>query len=87
MLSAVIFATGLLGVLINQRNIIKILISAEMMLLAANINFVATSAFQNDISGKIYAIIVFTMAAAEVTLGIVITVLYYRKHNHLEIVD
>lgn len=82
-----IFAVGILGVLINQRNIIKILISAEMMLLAANINFVATSAFHNDINGKIYAIIVFTMAAAEVALGIVITILYYRKHNHLKIVD
>lgn len=87
LLSGVIFAIGMLGVLINQKNLIKILISIELMLLAANINFVATSAFHDDVLGKIYAILVFTIAAAEVALGIVITILYFREKGHLSIAE
>ena len=84
--SAILFTLGALGVLI-RRNAIIIFMSIELMLNAVNINLVAFSAYLNDITGQIYALIVLNVAAAEAAIGLAIIVVYYRNRGSIAVDD
>lgn len=84
-LSSILFSIGLSGVFLNRRNIILLLISIELMLLAVNINFVAFSSYLQDLTGQIFAIFVLTIAGAEAAIGLAILVVYYHNRGDIEI--
>ena len=86
-LGAVLFTIGVLGILINRKNVIVILMSIELMLLAVNLNFVAFSSFQNDMVGQVFVMFVLTVAAAEVSVGLAILVAYHRLRGTIEVED
>ncbi|MDX1916782.1 MAG: NADH-quinone oxidoreductase subunit NuoK [Rickettsiaceae bacterium] len=86
-LSIIIFAIGLFGVTTNYRNLIRMLVSIELILLAANINFIAFSAYMHDLKGQIASIIVLSIAAAEAAIGLAIIVALYRNKGSIEIKD
>lgn len=86
-LSSLLFAIGISGLFMNRKNVITILMSVELMLLAVNINFVAFSVHLQDIVGQVFSIIVLSIAAAEVSIGLAILVLYYRNRGSIEIED
>ena len=78
-LSAIIFTIGIVGIFLNRKNVIVILMSIELILLAVNINFVSFSIFLNDFTGQIFALFILTVAAAEAAIGLAIIVVYYRN--------
>lgn len=84
-LSALLFCIGLSGIFINRKNIISLLMSIELMLLAVNINFVASSSFLHDILGQVFAIFVLTVAGAEAAIGLAILVIYFNNHKDIEV--
>lgn len=84
-LSSILFSIGLSGIFINRRNIIIVLISIELMLLAVNINFVAFSSYLQDLTGQVFAIFVLTIAGAEAAIGLAILVVYYHNRGDIEI--
>ena len=84
---AILFTLGIFGIFLNRKNVIVILMSIELILLSVNINFVAFSAFLNDIVGQIYALIVLTVAAAEAAIGLAILVVYYRNRGSIAVED
>ena len=84
---AILFTLGIVGIFLNRKNVIVILMSIELILLAVNINFVAFSAFLNDIVGQIYALLVLTVAAAEAAIGLAILVVYYRNRGSIAVED
>lgn len=84
-LSAILFCIGISGIFLNRKNIISLLMSIELMLLAVNINFVAFSAFSHDIVGQIFAIFVLTVAGAEAAIGLAILVIYFQNRRTIEI--
>lgn len=86
-LSAIIFTIGICGIFLNRKNIIIILMSIELMLLAVNINMVAFSVHLRDLGGQIFTMFTFTVAAAEAAIGLAILVVFYRKKNSIEIDD
>ena len=86
-ISSLLFAVGVSGLFMNRKNVITILMSVELMLLAVNINFVAFSVYLQDIVGQVFSIIVLSIAAAEVSIGLAILVLYYRNRGSIEIED
>ena len=86
-LGAVLFTVGVFGILINRKNVIVILMSIELMLLAVNINFVAFSSFQNDMVGQVFVMFVLTVAAAEVSVGLAILVAFHRLRRTIEVED
>jgi NADH-quinone oxidoreductase subunit K len=86
-LSSLLFAVGVTGLFMNRKNVITILMSVELMLLAVNLNFVAFSVHLQDIVGQVFSIIVLSIAAAEVSIGLAILVLYFRNRNSIEIED
>ena len=88
-LAAIIFTIGVAGIFLNRKNIIVILMSIELILLAVNINLVSFSMFLNDISGQIFALFILTVAAAEAAIGLAIIVVYYRNTGtiHVEKID
>jgi NADH-quinone oxidoreductase subunit K len=86
-LGAVLFTLGVFGVFLNRKNVIIILMSVELMLLAVNINLVAFSAYLNDITGQIYAMLVLTVAAAEAAIGLAIVVVYFRNRGSIAVDD
>ena len=77
--AAILFTLGVLGIFVNRKNIIVILMSVELILLAVNINLVAFSTHLNDITGQIFALFVLTVAAAEAAIGLAILVVFFRK--------
>jgi len=83
--SAILFCIGLCGIFANRKNIISLLMSIELMLLAVNINFVAFSAYLNDLVGQIFAIFVLTVAGAEAAIGLAILVLYFNNNKNIDI--
>jgi NADH-quinone oxidoreductase subunit K len=85
--AAILFTIGVLGIFINRRNVIVILISIELILLAVNINFVAFSAFQHNLVGQIFTMIVLTVAAAEAAIGLAILVVYFRNRGTIAVED
>jgi NADH-quinone oxidoreductase subunit K len=86
-LAAILFTLGLFGVFLNRKNVIVILMSIELMLLAVNINLVAFSAFRGDLVGQIFAMFVLTVAAAEAAIGLAILVVYHRNRGSIEVED
>ena len=85
--SAILFMLGVFGIFLNRRNVIIILMSVELMLLAVNINMVAFSAFLNDITGQVFALFILTVAAAEAAIGLAILVVFYRKRGTISVED
>ena len=85
-LSSVLFVIGVLGVLL-RRNVIVILMSIELMLLAVNINLVAFSSFIGDMTGQVFALFVLTVAAAEAAIGLAIVVVYFRNRGTIAVED
>jgi NADH-quinone oxidoreductase subunit K len=85
--AAVLFTLGVFGIFLNRKNVIIILMSIELMLLAVNINLVAMSAYLNDLTGQIYALIVLTVAAAEAAIGLAIVVIYFRIRGSIAVDD
>lgn len=83
-LSLITFMIGLSGIFINRKNIISLLISIEVMLLSVNINFVAFSAFLQDLNGQIFSIFILTVAGAEAAIGLAILVTYYNNHKDIQ---
>ena len=84
---AILFVLGVLGIFLNRKNVIVILMSVELILLAVNINLVAFSAFMGDLVGQIFAMMVLTVAAAEAAIGLAILVIYYRKQGTIAVDD
>ena len=86
-LSATIFTIGIVGIFLNRKNVIVILMSIELILLAVNINLVAFSIFLNDLSGQIFTLFILTVAAAEAAIGLAIIVVYYRNSGSIRVED
>ena len=84
---AILFVLGVLGIFLNRKNVIVILMAVELILLAVNINLVAFSAFMNDLVGQIFAMMVLTVAAAEAAIGLAILVIYYRGRGTIAVDD
>lgn len=85
--AAILFAIGIFGIFLNRKNIIIILMSVELMLLAVNINFVAFSAHLNNLVGQVFAMFVLTVAAAEAAIGLAILVVYFRNRGTIAVED
>jgi NADH-quinone oxidoreductase subunit K len=85
--AAVLFTLGIFGIFLNRKNVIIILMSIELILLAVNINLVAFSSHLGDIVGQIYALIVLTVAAAEAAIGLAILVAFYRNRGSIAVED
>ena len=86
-LSAIIFTIGVMGIFLNRKNVIVILMSVELILLAVNINLVSFSIFLNDLSGQIFTLFILTVAAAEAAIGLAIIVVYYRNSGTIGVED
>jgi NADH-quinone oxidoreductase subunit K len=86
-LAAVIFTLGVFGVFLNRKNVIIILMSIELILLAININFVAFSAYLSDLAGQAFAMFILTVAAAEAAIGLALVVVYFRNRGSIEVED
>ena len=84
---AILFVTGVFGIFVNRKNVIIILMSIELILLAVNINFVAFSSYLHDISGQIMAMFVLTVAAAEAAVGLAILVTFFRNRGDIAVDD
>lgn len=84
-LSAAIFTIGVVGIFVNRKNIIVILMAIELILLSVNINLVAFSVFNADITGQIFAMLVLTVAAAEAAVGLAILVVYFRNRGDISV--
>lgn len=86
-LAAIVFTIGVSGIFLNRKNVIVILMSVELMLLAVNINFVAFSNHLQDMVGQVFTIFVLTVAAAEAAIGLAILVVYYRNRGSISVTD
>ena len=84
-LGAIIFTIGVLGIFLNKKNVIIILMSFELILLSVNVNFIAFSVFLNDLSGQIFAMLTLTVAAAEAAIGLAILVVFFRNLGSIEV--
>ena len=84
-LAAMLFVIGLVGVILNRRNVIVLLMSIELILLAANINFVAFSHFGGTLAGQVFTMIVLTVAAAEAAIGLAILVVAFRHRGSIAV--
>jgi NADH-quinone oxidoreductase subunit K len=85
--AAILFTLGIFGIFLNRKNVIIILMSIELMLLAINLNFVAFSAYLGDLAGQVFAMFVLTVAAAEAAIGLAILVVYFRNRGSIEVDD
>jgi NADH-quinone oxidoreductase subunit K len=85
--ATVLFTFGVLGIFLNRKNVIIILMCVELMLLAVNINLVAFSVFQGNIVGQVFSMLVLTVAAAEAAIGLAILVVYFRNRGTIEVED
>jgi NADH-quinone oxidoreductase subunit K len=85
--AAILFVFGVFGIFLNRKNVIIILMSVELMLLAVNINLVAFSTFQGDMAGQVLAMFVLTVAAAEAAIGLAILVVYFRSRGSIAVED
>jgi len=84
-LSAIIFVIGIIGIFLNRKNIIIILMSIELILLAANINLVSFSIYMQNLVGQIFTMFVLTVAAAEAAIGLAIIVIYYKNKGSIQV--
>lgn len=85
--SAILFVTGVLGIFVNRKNIIIILMAIELILLSVNINLVAFSAYLGDMVGQVFAMFVLTVAAGEAAIGLAILVIYFRRNATVAVDD
>ena len=85
--AAILFTIGIFGIFINRKNVIVILMSIELILLAVNLNLVAFSAFLGDLVGQVFALIVLTVAAAEASIGLAILVVFFRNRGSIAVED
>ncbi|MBB6013285.1 NADH-quinone oxidoreductase subunit NuoK [Aquamicrobium sp. NLF2-7] len=86
-LSAILFTIGVFGIFLNRKNVIVIMMSIELLLLAANINLVAFSSVLNDLMGQIFVLFVLTVAAAEAAIGLSILVVFFRNRGSIAVED
>jgi NADH-quinone oxidoreductase subunit K len=85
--AAILFTLGVFGIFLNRKNIIIILMSVELILLAVNINLVAFSASLGDLAGQVFALLILTVAAAEAAIGLAILVVFYRNRGSIAVDD
>ncbi|MDF2115262.1 NADH-quinone oxidoreductase subunit NuoK [Roseiarcaceae bacterium H3SJ34-1] len=85
--AAILFTIGIAGIILNRKNIIVILMSVELILLAVNINLVAFSSFLGDLTGQVFSLFILTVAAAEAAIGLAILVTYYRNRGSIAVED
>ena len=85
--AAILFTIGVLGIFVNRKNVIVILMSIELILLAVNINLVSFSVYLHDVVGQIYALFVLTVAAAEAAIGLAILVTFFRNRGSIAVED
>lgn len=85
--AAILFTVGIFGILVNRKNVIIMLMSVELILLAVNINLVAFSSFLNDLVGQVFALLVLTVAAAEAAIGLAILVAFFRNRGSIAVED
>ena len=85
--AAALFAIGIFGLFLNRKNVIVMLMSVELMLLAVNVNFVAFSAYLNDLVGQVFTMFVLTVAAAEAAIGLAILVCFFRNRGTIDVED
>ena len=85
--AAILFTIGVFGIFVNRKNVIIILMSVELILLAVNINFVAFSAYLGDLVGQVFAMFVLTVAAGESAIGLAILVIYFRGRGTILVDD
>lgn len=86
-LAAILFTLGVFGIFLNRKNVIVILMSIELMLLAVNINFVAFSSFMHDLAGQVFSMFILTVAAAEAAIGLAILVVFFRNRGSIAVED
>jgi NADH-quinone oxidoreductase subunit K len=86
-LAAILFTIGIAGIILNHKNIIVILMSVELILLAVNINLVAFSSAAGDLTGQVFALMILTVAAAEAAIGLSILVAFYRNRGSIAVED
>ena len=86
-LGAILFTIGVLGIFLNKKNVIVILMSIELILLSVNINLISFSSYLGDLTGQIFAMFVLTVAAAEAAIGLAIIVIYYRNKGSIRVKD
>jgi len=84
-LAAIIFTIGIVGIFLNRKNIIIILMSIELILLAVNINLVSFSIFLQDLVGQVFTMFILTVAAAEASVGLAIIVIYYKNKGSINV--
>ncbi len=85
--AAIVFTIGVLGIFLNRKNVIIILMMIELILLSVNINLVAFSAYLGDLVGQVFALVVLTVAAAEAAIGLAILVVFYRNRGTIAVED
>ncbi len=85
--AAILFTIGVFGIFLNRKNVIVILMSVELMLLAVNVNLVAFSSFLGDLTGQVFALLVLTVAAGEAAIGLAIIVIYFRNRGSIAVED
>lgn len=86
-LSAIVLSIGVMGIFLNRKNVIVLLMAIELILLAVNINFIAFSQYLNDLAGQIFVFFILTVAAAEAAIGLAILVLYFRNKQTINVDD
>ena len=84
-LAAIIFAIGIIGIVINRKNIIIVMMCTELLLISVNFNFIAFSYFKQDIAGRIFVFFILTVAAAEAAIGLAILVALYRNKKSIDV--
>ena len=85
--AAILFTLGVVGIFLNRKNVIVILMAIELMLLAVNINLIAFSTYLGDMVGQVFAMLVLTVAAAEAAIGLAIVVVYFRNRGSIAVED
>ena len=85
--AAILFTIGVFGIFLNRKNVIIIMMSIELMLLAVNINLVAFSSFLHDLVGQVFTMFILTVAAAEAAIGLAIVVVYFRNRGSIQVED
>ncbi len=86
-LAAILFSISIAGIVINRKNIIILLMSIELMLLAVNLNFIAFSHYLDDLAGQIFVFFILTVAAAEAAIGLAILVVLFRNKGSINVTD
>ena len=85
--SAILFVLGVLGIFLNRKNVIVILMAIELILLSVNINFVAFSSASGDLVGQVFSLLILTVAAAEAAIGLAILVVFFRNRGSIDVED